>query len=406
MGSFRCVPRAPAAVDLRRDARLMGAIAAMLALCALLLAGCGERAAPSIEIEGPTMGTYYSVKVARPPLGMTKDALKREVESVLDRVIAEISTYEPTSELSRLNANPAHGLDPHLARAVCRDRRRPAHRCPERRRLRYHGRPLGQPLGFRTRGTTGRAADPRADSGRAGTRRLAQAGAARLPAGHPQGPRRCLHRSLRARGRGRCRPGRGGSRCAGRGRLHGCGGRHHPREGAQSQGPTLGDRDRGAAAGSARRSSDRPGLRPGHLDLGRLSQLLCEGRQTLFARDRPRDGCSDRAQSGVGDGGGRARDRRRRICHRLHGARRAARGRRSPSRRGLQPISSSATAMRCAVSQARHSRRISPDRPRKSAQPAHRSSPSDLDIHALPNQGDRRRSPSRRHGVASRPWPR
>ncbi|CRI64219.1 Thiamine biosynthesis lipoprotein ApbE [Thiocapsa sp. KS1] len=84
----------------------MGVIAALLSLGALLLAGCGERAAPSIEIEGPTMGTYYSVKVARPPLGMTTDALKREVESVLDRVIAEISTYEPTSELSRLNANP------------------------------------------------------------------------------------------------------------------------------------------------------------------------------------------------------------------------------------------------------------------------------------------------------------
>lgn len=107
MGAFRCVPRAPAAVGLRRDARPMGAIAPLLALCALLLAGCGERAAPSIEIEGPTMGTYYSVKVARPPLGMTKDGLKLKVESVLDRVIAEISTYEPTSELSRLNANPA-----------------------------------------------------------------------------------------------------------------------------------------------------------------------------------------------------------------------------------------------------------------------------------------------------------
>jgi FAD:protein FMN transferase len=73
---------------------------------ALLLAGCGERAASSIEIEGPTMGTYYSVKVARPSVGMTTDALKRAVELVLDRVVAEISTYEPTSELSRLNANP------------------------------------------------------------------------------------------------------------------------------------------------------------------------------------------------------------------------------------------------------------------------------------------------------------
>ncbi|WP_296805993.1 FAD:protein FMN transferase [Thiocapsa sp.] len=84
----------------------MGPFPVLMTLGALLLSGCGERAVPSIEIEGPTMGTYYSVKVARPPVGMTADALKLAVESVLDRVIAEISTYEPTSELSRLNANP------------------------------------------------------------------------------------------------------------------------------------------------------------------------------------------------------------------------------------------------------------------------------------------------------------
>jgi thiamine biosynthesis lipoprotein len=78
----------------------------VVALC-LPLAGCGERPGPLIEISGPTMGTYYSVKIARPPAGMTAGSLKPEVERLLDQVIAEISTYAETSELSRLNRNPS-----------------------------------------------------------------------------------------------------------------------------------------------------------------------------------------------------------------------------------------------------------------------------------------------------------
>ncbi len=81
---------------------------ALLAAALLLtLIGCGERQDPMIEIDGPTMGTYYSVKIARPPVGMSAEGLRPEVEAVLDQVIAEISTYDPTSELSRLNRNPS-----------------------------------------------------------------------------------------------------------------------------------------------------------------------------------------------------------------------------------------------------------------------------------------------------------
>ena len=82
----------------------------LLLITALLLAplsGCGQRPAAMIELDGPTMGTYYSVKVARPPEGLTESDLRQAVEAVLARVIGEISTYEPNSELSRLNANPS-----------------------------------------------------------------------------------------------------------------------------------------------------------------------------------------------------------------------------------------------------------------------------------------------------------
>lgn len=51
------------------------------------------------------MGTYYQVKVPRPPAGLDEEQLRRGVEAVLQEVNQEISTYDPDSELSRLNSN-------------------------------------------------------------------------------------------------------------------------------------------------------------------------------------------------------------------------------------------------------------------------------------------------------------
>ncbi|WP_295445303.1 FAD:protein FMN transferase [uncultured Thiodictyon sp.] len=82
--------------------------AAWLALvaCAGLIA-CGAAPDPQLEVTGPTMGTYYAVKVARPPAGLTADTLRAGVERLLSGVIATLSTYDPASELSRLNRNPS-----------------------------------------------------------------------------------------------------------------------------------------------------------------------------------------------------------------------------------------------------------------------------------------------------------
>ncbi|HYN78352.1 MAG TPA: FAD:protein FMN transferase [Lamprocystis sp. (in: g-proteobacteria)] len=77
-----------------------------LAWCALLF-GCGRPADPQLEITGPTMGTYYAVKVARPPAGLDAATLNAGITKVLAAVIGEISTYDPDSELSRLNRNPS-----------------------------------------------------------------------------------------------------------------------------------------------------------------------------------------------------------------------------------------------------------------------------------------------------------
>lgn len=80
-------------------------------VCALL-SGCGRPVDPPLEIQGPTMGTYYAVKVARPPAGLDIQTLQTGIEVVLKAVVAEISTYDPHSELSRLNANPDTGWLP------------------------------------------------------------------------------------------------------------------------------------------------------------------------------------------------------------------------------------------------------------------------------------------------------
>ncbi len=79
----------------------------LVAVAALALVGCEADEGAMIDIGGPTMGTYYSVKVARPPEGVTTEQVQQSVASVLAQVVAEISTYDETSELSRLNRNPS-----------------------------------------------------------------------------------------------------------------------------------------------------------------------------------------------------------------------------------------------------------------------------------------------------------
>ncbi len=77
-----------------------------------LLAACGAAPDPQLEVTGPTMGTYYAVKVARPPAGLTAERLQAGMEQVLNGVIGVISTYDQESELSRLNRNPDTGWVP------------------------------------------------------------------------------------------------------------------------------------------------------------------------------------------------------------------------------------------------------------------------------------------------------
>ncbi len=72
-------------------------------LAALLLTACAGGALPTTVIEGPTMGTRYSVKLVEAPDATDEVALQADIDAVLADIVALMSTWEPDSELSRFN---------------------------------------------------------------------------------------------------------------------------------------------------------------------------------------------------------------------------------------------------------------------------------------------------------------
>ncbi len=98
----------------------LGRLAPLWAL-ALTLGACAPGDGVQIELAGPTMGTYYNVKVVNPPPGATRETLHAGVEGVLAEVNRLISTYDPDSELSRFNRHPGTdwvGISPELLGVV------------------------------------------------------------------------------------------------------------------------------------------------------------------------------------------------------------------------------------------------------------------------------------------------
>jgi thiamine biosynthesis lipoprotein len=70
-----------------------------------LTAGCGE-ARPGVRFSGVTMATQYVVTIAQPG-GLTASEVQPRVDALLVDINRSMSTYDPDSELSRLNANPS-----------------------------------------------------------------------------------------------------------------------------------------------------------------------------------------------------------------------------------------------------------------------------------------------------------
>ncbi len=58
---------------------------------------------PPLQIQGETMGTYYSIIVDSPPPSAVPAELKKKVDAALAAFNREMSTWDPQSEISRFN---------------------------------------------------------------------------------------------------------------------------------------------------------------------------------------------------------------------------------------------------------------------------------------------------------------
>lgn len=76
-------------------------------LGALLVAGCGERAAPvapALTFGGPTMGSSYTVKIAGNALSpAAQEAARAAVADALAAVVARMSSFRDDSDVARIN---------------------------------------------------------------------------------------------------------------------------------------------------------------------------------------------------------------------------------------------------------------------------------------------------------------
>ncbi|MBX3724457.1 MAG: FAD:protein FMN transferase [Xanthomonadales bacterium] len=90
---------------------LPGRPRALFLLALLALAACRGGEVGTWRHGGATMGTTWSVQAQLPP-GLDRAALAAALQAELDRVIAQLSTWEPDSDISRYNRAPAGTWQP------------------------------------------------------------------------------------------------------------------------------------------------------------------------------------------------------------------------------------------------------------------------------------------------------
>lgn len=73
-------------------------------VCIVVLMLCSRLSAePQLRVSGETMGTYFMVTIDSPPASDTNASVRAEILETLSTIIAQMSTWEPESEISRFN---------------------------------------------------------------------------------------------------------------------------------------------------------------------------------------------------------------------------------------------------------------------------------------------------------------
>lgn len=75
---------------------------AVIAISMVMLASCSDDSRPVVHLQGQTMGTTYNVKYIAAD-GKAVEGLQSQIDARLVDVNKMMSTYDPTSELSRFN---------------------------------------------------------------------------------------------------------------------------------------------------------------------------------------------------------------------------------------------------------------------------------------------------------------
>ncbi|MEA3642333.1 MAG: FAD:protein FMN transferase [Lamprobacter sp.] len=86
--------------------RWIASASVVLVSLVLMLVGCGQDSEQRLLVlRGATMGTTYSLQVVDPPGAFDRSALAEQVRARLSAINDLMSTYQPSSELSRFNAS-------------------------------------------------------------------------------------------------------------------------------------------------------------------------------------------------------------------------------------------------------------------------------------------------------------
>ncbi|MCK9534956.1 MAG: FAD:protein FMN transferase [Pseudomonas sp.] len=86
--------------------------ACLVSLLAVALSGCDSNAERIEELSGPTMGSTFTIKYVYNATTPAADAVGVEVQSILDEVDRQMSTYRLDSNIARFNQSPVNTCMP------------------------------------------------------------------------------------------------------------------------------------------------------------------------------------------------------------------------------------------------------------------------------------------------------